>query len=72
MAEVECESCGAPTLANDLFAVRRALYSDREDLNPEVQDVREMWCYGCCETYPNVSGDAEPDSASVPDSSQAG
>lgn len=66
MDKVECDSCGAPTRADDLFAVRRALYSDPEDLNPEIQESREMWCCGCCETYPNVSELAISDSPGAP------
>lgn len=72
MVEAECDSCGAPTRSDDLLAVRRALYSDPEDLNPEVQDAREMWCYGCCETYPNVSDSGASDSQGALTSSPAG
>lgn len=72
MAEVECDSCGAPTRSDALFAVRRALYSDPEDLNPEVQETCERWCCGCCETYPNVSDVAASDSQGAPGGSPAG
>ena len=56
-----CESCGAPTEADDLVAVHRVYVTpeawDTEE-KVDVVDEVERWCFPCRSLYPHQETEA--------------